>query len=71
MAKTIADLGGDNPKPVEVGKDLLRQGNIPIEQRIAELKRKRDAENEMLEAGGYDYGGDEQWAKAMRNVGRR
>jgi hypothetical protein len=71
MAKTIADLGrSQEVKPV-VGKSMIDDGHKPINERIRELVEKGTLESELLEAGGYDYGGNEQWGRAMRNVGRR
>ena len=48
---------------------MLKMG--PIDKQIESLKVKRVQEEAMLESAGYDYGGDEQWAEAMRRVGRR
>lgn len=69
--KTIADLGkhAEGPKPV-VGQSMLTERKA-LQERIRILEEKRRAENMVLEAAGYDYGGNEQWYQAMRNVGRR
>ena len=73
MPKTIADLGShhrDGPKAT-VGKDMLSDGDKSVESRIEELKRRYEQEQAELEAGGYDYNGNEDWDRVMRNVGRR
>jgi hypothetical protein len=70
--KTIADLGRHHEaehKQVTVGKSLTSDAK-PIDLRIAELERKRKEEEALLEKGGYDYDGREQWEQVMRNVGR-
>lgn len=70
--QTIADLGQgpqSEQKPVKI-ENLLKEKRS-IEERIKRLEAERNAENEMLEAGGYDYAGEEDWARAMERVGRR
>ena len=70
--KTIADLG---QKPASektiVGRSMISDSRKALEQRIRDLEEKRKLEDAVLEAAGYDYGGNEQWLEAMRNVGRR
>ena len=73
MSKTIADLGShsnDAPKP-KVGQDMLNEGQRPVDQRIEDAKKRYAEEMAMLEEGGYDYGGTEDWISAMKSVGRR
>lgn len=75
--KTIVDLvdssgSGEGPiesKPV-VGKDLFKERDS-LRERIRRLEERRNVENEILEAGGYDYDGQEAWAQVMSRVGRR
>lgn len=70
--RTIADLGQTpNSDKVVVGRSMISDERKALEQRIRELEERAKIENAMLEAGGYDYGGNEQWMEAMRNVGRK
>lgn len=71
MAKTIADLGHDQQQPIVVGKSMLGDECRPLELRVKALEERLRAENEILELGGYDYDGNEAWAKTMENCGRR
>jgi len=71
--KTIADLGShasDTPKAV-AGRDMLNEGQQSVDQRIEDAKKRYAEEMAMLEEGGYDYGGNEDWISAMKSVGRR
>lgn len=72
MAKTIADLGEEleRPKPV-VGRSMISDSRESLEKRLADLMARRQEEMRILERGGYDYGGNEEWIKAMERVGRR
>jgi hypothetical protein len=71
--KTIADLGNHQapPQPV-VGKSMITESNErdALLARIKKLEEERKRENDMLEAGGYDYDGREAFAQVMQRVGR-
>jgi hypothetical protein len=69
--KTIADLGNHDEPRVVVGKDMINDGGTPIARRIQEMKKAREEELSLLEAGGYDYDGSDDWINVMKNVGRR
>lgn len=68
--ETIVDL--NNPelnKPI-VGQSMFVEDK-PIHERISALQAQRKLENELLEKGGYDYSGQEQWGEMMQRLGRR
>ena len=67
--KTIADLSTDTSQPILIGKSLLNECKN-LRDKIRRLEERRKAEMELLKAGGYDYGGKEQFAEMMQRVGR-
>jgi len=77
--KTIADLGPQDSKPTPIGKSMISEKASQASQvserdalqaRIKRLEEERKRENDMLEAGGYDYDGREAFAQVMQRVGR-
>ena len=68
--RTIVDLGQKPQEKPIIGRSMTDDRST-LEARIKQLEDKYKAEQEALERGGYDYDGDEAWAQAMRNVGRR
>ncbi len=68
--KTIADLSIGDDQPIVVGKSLIGECK-DIRARIRRLEEARRAEDQMLEAAGYDYNGNEEFALMMQRVGRR
>lgn len=77
MAKTIADLfTSESAKPATVGKSMLgseepKQELNRLQQKLKALEESRRKENEMLEQGGYDYDGREEFIQVMERLGRR
>lgn len=77
MPKTIADLiTTESIKPATIGKSILgsddpKQELSRIKQKVAALEESRRKENELLELGGYDYDGREEFAQLMERIGRR
>ena len=71
--KTIADLGPQDSKPTPIGKSMISESvseRDALQARIKRLEEERKRENDMLEAGGYDYDGREAFAQVMQIVGR-
>jgi hypothetical protein len=71
--KTIADLGPQDSKPTPIGKSMISESVSERDALLARIKRleeERKRENDMLEAGGYDYDGREAFAQVMQRVGR-
>ena len=71
--KTIADLGPQDSKPTPIGKSMISEKVSERDALLARIKRleeERKRENDMLEAGGYDYDGREAFAQVMQRVGR-
>lgn len=76
MAKTIADLvTSESAKPTTIGKSMLcedpKQELSRLQLKLKALEESRRKENEMLEQGGYDYDGREEFIQLMERVGRR
>lgn len=76
MPKLVTDLfntTSEQPKKtkVVVGRSMVDGPSQSPEERIAQRQKEYEAEMELLERGGYDYGGDGAWAAAMSRVGRR
>ncbi len=76
MPKTIADLTtSESAKPATVGKSMLgedpKQELSRLQAKVKALEESRRKENEVLEAGGYDYDGKEEFIQVMERVGRR
>ena len=72
--KTIADLGQQDSKPTPIGKSMITEKiseRDALLARIKKLEEERARENDMLEAGGYDYDGREAFAQVMERLGRR
>ena len=71
--KTIADLGPQDSKPTPIGRSMVSETvneREALQARIKKLEEERKRENDMLEAGGYDYDGREAFAQVMQRVGR-
>lgn len=77
MPKTIADLTtSESAKPTVIGKSMLgseepKQELNRLQLKLKALEESRRKENELLESGGYDYDGREEFIQMMERVGRR
>ena len=72
--KSIADLGCTtyDTQSIVVGKPLFSQeGPLDYAKRVEELVRERVAEMKMLQQGGDNRDGREEFAQLMQRVGRR
>lgn len=76
MPKTIADLvTTESTKPAVIGKSMLcedpKQELNRLQLKLKALEESRRKENELLESGGYDYDGREEFIQVMERLGRR
>ena len=77
MPKTIADLvTTESIKPATIGKSMLgsedpKQELTKLQLKLKALEESRRRENELLELGGYDYDGREEFIQVMERLGRR
>lgn len=75
MPKTIADLvTTESAKPQVIGKSMLSDPKQTIDKlklKVQQLEEQRRKEEAMLELGGYDYDGQEEFARVMAHLGRR
>lgn len=76
MPKTIADLfTSESAKPAVIGKSMIgeepKQELNRLQLKLKALEESRRKENELLESGGYDYDGREEFIQVMERLGRR
>ena len=70
--RSIADLGSGtvDTHHVTVGQPLIDQGPINYAARIAQQMQERIAEEQMLQRGGDNRDGREEFIQLMRQTGR-